>query len=294
MEKTKPLVITFDTNLNENSHRFLKTMSNQNWSFRLIGTDKVWKSFVDRAIHYKNELLIISKKNPKQLCVISDCKDVLCVRIPNLFEEVFKKFNSGIVVSAEVLCAGYSDPNILPKEEFDKFNCEPLFKYWENKGYELNNLPKRKYVNAGLISGYADDLIKMYDWIIQKGKEIKLGDDQVLMGMYMNEHPNLVEMDIDAKLLHTSTFGVSAGYMSENQVDDSPSISQILGRSSFFIHLPGINSGKGNKIIYDMLSLLIDNDFNNKKMLDKFNLQEELIPLNWYSEKNIKRKKIVE
>jgi hypothetical protein len=285
---TKPLVLTFDTNLNENSHRFLKSMTNQGWSFRLIGTDKVWKSFLQRVIEYRTELIKISLENPNQLCVISDCKDVLGLRIPKHFEDIFKTFNCGVVVSGEILCAGYTDYKVLDPEDFKRYNCEPLEKYWESKGYILDSLPMRKYVNAGLICGYVNNLIEMYDWVISKGREIKLGDDQVLMGMYMNEYPQNVEVDVDIKLLHTSTFGVTAGYMSEYQNMDSPTISQILGRGSFFLHIPGINTGRGNKIIYDMISLLIDNDYTNKKLIKDFNITEENIGLDWYMEDKIK------
>ena len=263
-------------------------MTNQGWSFRLIGTDKKWLHFHQRAVDYRDELINISNQNPNQLCVISDCKDVLCVRTPNHFNEIFNTFNSGIVVSAEVLCAGYTEPDILPKEEFKKYNCTPLFKYWRYKGYEVNNLPFRKYVNAGLISGYAKDLVNMYTWIIEKGVEINRSDDQVLMGMYLNEYPELVEMDIDAKLLHTTTFGASAGYMSKLQTNDSPTFSELLGRSAFFIHIPGINPPKGNKVIYDMVSLIVDNNFNNKKILEPYNITEENIGLDWYMEDKIK------
>lgn len=283
----KPLVITMDTNPNENSYRFLKTMVDQEWSFRLIGTDKEWKTFLHRAMDYKDELINISKSNPKKICVISDCKDVLCVRISNKFIEVFETFKSPIVVSGELLCAGHTDPKYLDTEQFKKYNCNPITNFWLSKGYNLDNLPDRKYVNAGLVCGYVEDLINMYDWIITKGVEEKMGDDQILMGKFINENPNLVEVDINAILLHTSVFGPTAGYLNQNQLNDSPTFSEILGRGAFFIHLPNSSSEKGNGMIYKMISLIIDNGFNNKNFIKPYNMVEKNIPLNWYLEKNL-------
>lgn len=279
-----PIVITLDTNLNENSYRFLKSLSDNSWPFRVIGTDKKWKSFLHRTIEYRDELISIQKMNPKQLCVISDCKDVICLRTPNKFKEIFDTFNSNIVVSSELLCAGYSDHTFRHPKDLEKYNCTPILKYWKFKGYSYDNLPIRKYVNAGLISGYVNDLIQMYEWIISKGYEINIYDDQILMGMYINEHPTKIDVDINIKLLHTSVFGASGGYVTKYQIEDSPSIAEILGRTSFFLHLPGLGIGKGNMVIYNIISTIIDSGYNAKTLAELYNIQEETLPLNWCME----------
>ena len=281
---SNPIVITYDTNPNECSYRFMSTLVNQKWDFKLIGTNKVWKSFLHRAIDYRDELINIHKINSNQLCVISDCRDVLCVRIPNKFNDIFESFNTKIVVSGEMLCAGYTDHRQVDKETLNKSNCTPIEGFWKSKGYELNNLPKRKYANAGLLCGYVSDLIEMYSWIIETGVKNGIYDDQILLGKYLNIYPEKIEVDIDAILLHTSVFGPSAGYMGKYQKYDSPSFAEILGRDAFFIHIPGYSIGKGNKMIYDMISLLIDNGFNNEKFIKQYEYDEDLMSTYIYPE----------
>jgi len=274
-----PIVITMDTKPDEYSFRFLKTLVKNNWSFRLIGSDTEWKSFLERVILYRKELQSIA---PDRLCIISDCRDVLCLRSSKSFADAFARFNTNILVSAELLCGGYTDPKFRG-HDLTKYNCEPLYDYWKAKGYEANNLPLRKYVNAGLVAGFAKDLIQMYDWMISKGIEIGENDDQVLMGMYLNAAPEKVVVDIEAKLLHTSTFACTGGYLNKNQAADSPTIAQVLGHSSFFLHLPSISAKKGNYVVYNMLATLIDAGYSHQNLLTIYNIKEEM-PYGWFQE----------
>ena len=272
----EPIVFTMDTSINDSAIRFLKTMTKQKWKYRLIGTDDNWVSFLARAYRYLQEIKIIADITPGRICVIADCRDVLCVRTPLSFNKAFEEFNSGIVVSAEYLCGG--DPN--PKDDSHNVNCVSLHEYWNANGYSddnthtQENIPHRQFVNAGLIAGRAKELVHMYEWIVKTGLREEISDDQVLMGKYINTHPHLVKLDSDIVLLHSSTFGASCGYMVDIQEFDSPTISQILGRSSFFIHLPGAGLGKGNEIVYDMVSILIDAGYTNESILNKYKTTE--------------------
>ena len=266
----EPIVFTMDTSINDGAIRFLKTMTKQKWKYRLIGTDDNWVSFLERAHRYLQEIKIIADITPDRICVIADCRDVLCVRSPLSFKKAFEEFNSGIVVSAEYLCGG--DPE--PKDDSHDVNCVSLHEYWNSNGFTQENIPHRQFVNAGLIAGRAKELTHMYEWIVKTGLEEKITDDQVLMGKYINRHPYLVKLDSDILLLHSCTFGASCGYMVDIQEFDSPTISQILGRSSFFIHLPGAGLGKGSGIVYDMVSILIDAGYTNESILDKYNIAE--------------------
>jgi hypothetical protein len=278
----KPIVITMDTKPDEYSFRFLKTLTKNNWSFKLIGSDTEWKSFIERVILYRKEISLL---DPNIICVVSDCRDVLCFRDSRLFAEAFFKFNHPIVVSSELLCGGYTDPKFR-NHDLKKYNCEPLYEYWDAKGFSSENIPKRRYVNAGLVAGYAKDLLKMYDWMISKGIEIREKDDQVLMGMYLNENPEHVAVDAGAELLHTSTFACTGGYLSRYQKDDSPTIAEILGHSAFFLHLPGLGAKKGNYIVYKMISSIIDLGFSHQDLLDVYDIKEKL-PYDWYQEENL-------
>jgi hypothetical protein len=264
---TEPIVITMDTNPNDEALRFLKTLTTQGWKYRLVGTDEKWVSFLHRSARYLEELKIIAAKTPDRVCVIADCRDVLCVRTPLSFMDAFNTFEKDIVVSGEFLCGG--DP--IPKPGV---NCTDLKPYWESIGYNNEDLPIRRFVNAGLIAGKAGALVQMYLWMVTTGLDNKMYDDQVLMGKYINAHPEAVQFDIDAEMLHTSGFGASCGYISRFQQYDSPSIAEILGRRAFFLHIPGAIEGQGNKIVYDMVSLLIDKGYTNQMMLDTYTISE--------------------
>lgn len=260
---SQPILITMDTAPNEDGLRFLKTLRTNGWKYRLIGTDTDWVNFLHRAAIYLKELVQIESKDPNRICVVADCRDVLCVRSPKSFNEAFNEFGKGIVTSAEILCGGYP----VKRPEL-RGNCEDSTPYWNANGVFGDDIPYRKYVNAGLISGRASDLVKMYDWMVKKGLELSMSDDQVLMGMYINQHPDKVALDVNAEMLHSSTFGASIGYMSDFQQYDSPTIAQLLGRQSFFLHLPGAGQKSGNGLIYEMVSKLIDDGYHSKSLLD--------------------------
>ena len=77
-----------------------------------------------------------------------------------------------------------------------------------------------------------------------------------------------------ATILHTTTYGVGSGlYNIEKQKNDSPTFSELLGSSSYFLHIPGTNASKGQKRIYHLIRELIENE----KLIDLYslyNLQE--------------------
>lgn len=265
---TEPIVLTMDTNLNDEAIRFLKTLTKQGWKYRVIGTDTNWVSFLHRAVRYLEEIKRIATVDPDRICVVADCRDVLCVRTPYAFTDAFNEFDKDIVVSGEIFCGG--DPNPKPG-----VNCVDLTEYWNANGFEGDNIPIRRFVNAGLISGKASALIEMYEWIVKTGVEESMRDDQVLMGKYINAHPDKVQFDVDAEMLHTTTFGASCGYMSYFQPQDSPTIAEILGRGAFFLHIPGSVLGQGNKVVYDMVSMLIDAGYTNQMLLDMYEVPRE-------------------
>lgn len=264
---TEPIVLTMDTNLNDEAIRFLKTLTKQGWKYRLIGTDAKWVSFLHRAARYLEEVKRIAAADPDRLCVVADCRDVICVRTPLSFNQAFNEFGKDIVVSGEIFCGGTPEPK-------PNVNCVDLTEYWNANGFEGDNIPIRRFVNAGLISGKAAALVKMYEWMVKTGVDESMTDDQVLMGKFINAHPTEVQFDIEAEMLHTCTFGASCGYMSYFQKDDSPTIAELLGRGAFFLHIPGAIMGQGNKIVYDMVSLLIDEGYTNQNMLDTYNQPE--------------------
>jgi hypothetical protein len=280
-----PVLISMDTKLTENSFNFIKTLTHREWNFKIIGTNLEWKGFINRMETYLEELKTLDKN---QICILSDARDVLCLRPPTYFNNKFLEFNSNIVVSGEMICGGYSDPKYYEldpnyKNSTKLYNCYPMHNFWKAKGYDINNLPNRKYLNAGLISGYCFALIEMLEWSISKAKEQGIDDDQYVMGMYIDQNPENVTIDIDAELLHSSVFGATGGILNRKQSQDSPTISEILGKSAFFLHLPGCGLTQGNGMVYEMVwNLLKDNKFNNKELLKLYGINE--VKYDWYQE----------
>ena len=241
----EPLVITYDNNPTENTKTFLKSLEKNKWKYNLIGEGEKWEGWITRLIAYKKCLATIPDE---QLVVLSDARDVLCLRGPKAFTKGFNSFNKDIVVSMELLCNGHFDQN----PDLCYTLCRPLTEYW--KHHSITKLPDRKYANNGLVAGRAKALKTYFDWVFEN----KYTDDQLALGLYINKYPDLVGLDINANLLHSSTFGVNAGIQSIHiQKQDSPTFAELFGRAAFFLHVPGCN-GKGQAVVYEYVKRMVD------------------------------------
>ena len=100
--------------------------------------------------------------------------------------------------------------------------------------------------------------------------------------------PQLVELDYNASFLHTSTFGVDGGlYDIDKQKIDSPTFSELLGLSCYFLHIPGVNGSKGQKHVYNTIQDLFANgSFTQNNEMFKLYGIEPSSDLNSYYKKN--------
>lgn len=255
----EPILISYCNseinNTNPCTEIFIKTLTNNNWKYNIIGRGEKWNGFITRIHGYYNYLLTL---DPKQIVVISDAKDVYCLKPPKNFIRDFMQYNKKIVVSMEIFAEGYL--NYLPDKEYVQVTW--IDKYWQMYNIDTSKI-HRKYVNSGLISGYVEELIKFFKWTIDN----KYTDDQKALGAYINTVPELVYADIHAKLLHTTGAFVSGGlYDIPVQNMDSPTISEISGLSSYFLHIPGTTL-RGQKILYYNIGVILT--FLNSKTLPK-------------------------
>lgn len=251
----EPLVISYENDManNQNSQFFKETLEKCGWEYLFIGEGEMWDGFKTKINGYYNCLLNLPSE---KIVVLSDSRDVFCVRSPFYYMEHTKEIlNTQILISTEMFLLGHMNwtENIIEKYKSNDLNYFwqgiPLDKYWNHYG-KTDNLPLRKYVNSGLISGKVENLLKAFKWIIEQN----INDDQLGFSEYTNNFPELVSLDYNAKILHTSTFGVNGGlYDIEEQYKDSPTMSEILGMSSYFLHIPGINISKGQKYIYHLV-----------------------------------------
>jgi hypothetical protein len=112
--------------------------------------------------------------------------------------------------------------------------------------------------------GKVSELLKTYEWIISKN----YSDDQLAFAEYSNIFPNLIHLDYEASILHTSTFAVNGClYDQDRQMHDSPTFAELCGFSSYFLHIPGINGSKGQNYIYKIINNLLNTDAIESKHL---------------------------
>jgi hypothetical protein len=256
-----PLLVSYENNMEntENSLLFKKTLETNNWEYMFIGEGTKWSGFKDKIINY---YICLQNLPEEKIVVFSDSRDVFCLRSPLTFVEYIKSIinSNKIIVSAEMFLIGHMDwpeneiEKCLSKDENFFWQGVPLNKYWTYYN-KLDNLPLRKYVNSGLIIGKVKDLCNVLKWIIDQNYT----DDQLGIANYLNTFPELVELDYNASILHTSTYGVNGGlYDIERQKHDAPTFSELFGMSAFFLHIPGLNGSKGQKYLYETIKKMTE------------------------------------
>ena len=119
----------------------------------------------------------------------------------------------------------------------------------------------RKIVNSGLIAGYAKDICHFCIWALDN----HYTDDQKAFGAYMNAFPDIVYADTNKDVLHTTSSFINVGLQNKNQMEDAPTFAELIGRKSFFLHIPGIGISKGVNHLYENIYNIIEK-FNGKEM----------------------------
>jgi hypothetical protein len=242
---TTPLLVAYDNAPTNETRFFEKTVQSYGWDYTLIGMGETWEGWPTRMKAYRKHLDLLPED---RIVVLSDARDVVCMRGPKAFLEGFRTFGKDMVASMELTCSGQFN---VP-DNFKSTQCVPLGRYWAYHG--IKTLPNRKFVNNGLLAGSVKALKPYFDWILEKG----FTDDQFALGSYVNEFPDRVALDVEALLLHTSTFGVNAGIqLIHVQKTDSPTFAEFFGRGAFFLHIPGTKN-KGQKVIYESVVHMIE------------------------------------
>lgn len=259
----KPMVVSYCNHKKEdkyeNTMNLISTLESNDWDYQIIGEGDKWNGFYSKIIGYRD---FLKEMNPEKIIVLIDAHDVLCVRSSIRYMEHFKKYNKKIVVSMELFAESNMSYN-FNKSYYQTIWLGPYFQYYNIDPEKIVN--KKKYVNSGLISGYARDLYDFLNWSIENNYQ----DDQYALGAYMNLNPEKIYADIHAQLLHTSGFGVNNGLHHEEQINDSVTIAELLGKKAFFIHIPGLNGSKGQKYMYNGLVQCVK-IFHSKKMKELY------------------------
>jgi len=262
---TRPLVVTYDNNPNDYTNRFFKSLETNKWDYISLGNGEEWRGLVNKIIAYHKYVQTLPEN---KVIVLSDARDVVCLRSPKAFMEAFLSFHREIVVSMELLCDG----KFTVKDDYVSDVCVPLTKYWNYNN--ISTLPARKFVNSGLIVGRAGALSRCLEWVLSYMTQSNLNNDQSAFGMYINAFPDRVACDIDASVLHSSVFGVNAGLQNIHiQKEDSPTFAELFGRGAFFLHLPGL-SAKGQHIVYQQVCKSIDMGVCDKQIREPYGYAE--------------------
>jgi hypothetical protein len=194
------------------------------WDVHIVGMGLKWETFRTKMKCYRDAL---RKVNKKQVVVCLDAYDAFCIRDSDGFLSTFYKYETPILISYEPLCA------FTVYNRFFQFGCCPNIDKW--KKFHQVSLSEPIYVNSGCIVGYAGEMYKMFDWILGfKGFSIQ--DDQVGVGMYMNEFPHNVQLDLEDRFVFNDNFSQRL----QINVSHDNQIQMNLRHKPYFLHFPGI------------------------------------------------------
>jgi hypothetical protein len=256
-----PLLITYDNKPDENTHRFVRTLKAHAWEHIMLGEGDVWEGWSTRMKAYRSCLAALPDD---KVVILSDARDVICVRGSKAFMKAYASYKKDIVVCMELTCGGKFD---VP-DDFNCVQCVPLARYWKFHG--ITEQPRRKFVNNGLLAGTVRALRELLEWSIANG----FVDDQLALGSYVNAFPDRVALDVEAHLLHTTSFGFNAGIQSIHvQKHDSPTFAELFGRGAFFLHMPG-SSGKGQSVVYNTVAKFVDGGIHDRMLREPYGYAE--------------------
>jgi hypothetical protein len=239
----EPLVISFDNQPTADTAYYRHTLENNSWQYMIVGGGMKWDGCRTRMNAYKT---VLGALPANKVVVLTHARDVFCLRGANKFLDAYKSYGKSIVASMELMCDGAFETT----DRDAHTQCQPLTQYWSRVGA----IPDRRFVNNGLVCGTVAALRDFLAWALDN----KYTDDQFAMGNYMNTFPDRVAADCDARLLHTSVFGVNAGLQcAPKQSADSPTFAELFGRGAFFLHLSDKRYA-GVGVVYDFVKAVLE------------------------------------
>jgi glycosyl transferase family 25 len=248
-----PLVIAYDNAPTENTNVFIKTLESNHWEYMIVGQGDKWEGWLTRLKKYKEVLEALPKD---KVVVLSDARDVFCVRDSCVFMDGFEALNHSnkLIVCGEMICDGRFIEDYDSSKPAVQNKC--LDNYWKHHGCAP---PLRQFVNNGLVCGRVSALLEYFNWT----QTSSIKDDQLLLAMYTDLFPDKIVLDSDLGLFHSSVFGHNAGMIHPRaQTVDAPTIATLAGRSVFFLHIPGLRF-KGQQRLYDTIKQVLMNGYSD-------------------------------
>lgn len=242
----KITVLACATDYNERLVNFQSSFKKYSgWDVRLLGMGTTWKSFRTKMECYHSALQKIDRN---QIVVCLDAYDVFCVRDSQNFIQKFLAYQSPIVIGYE------TNTCFTIYNKYIKLGVCPSINTWK----KFHNIQDNIHVNSGCIIGYAIEILKMFEWILNY-KDFVVYDDQIGVGFYMNNFPHKVKIDIHDKFIINDTFGTQRQVSLVNgsiTIDNDPAL------KPFFLHFPGLfwNHRKKYKNNYYLVAYYMNND----------------------------------
>jgi len=200
--------------------------------YHVMGIGETWGGWPHRMKSYRLAAAKIAQKDPAGVVVCMDAYDALSVRSGEGLMSTFKSFGKQLVLSLESECMG---------------NCVPIREWWNTHGSPHLVLagitdgipPADRYVNGGLLMGYANAVKELYDWMLLTGQN----DDQRGLARYALLNPQLWAPDVAKKIFKNKVYGA--------QLTDQ----DLNSKGVYFAHFPGMRDWSGAG--YDRTALAV-------------------------------------
>lgn len=244
------------TNKNTQVHQFLESFNaHSGWDVRIVGIGEGWRSYRTKMGCYRDALREVNKE---QVVVCLDAYDAVCIQDSRGFLETFHSYGTPILVGYEPFCCFTLYNRLL------QVGCCPDIGQW--KSYHKIQQHDPIYVNSGCIVGYAGEVYHMLDWILNY-PHFSIRDDQVGVGIYMNESPHKVKLDLENRVVFNDNFGerLPVRIIENNRLEIG------LPHKPFFLHFPGIKYRDKKTNYQTICSVLLDKEIPLHETIPKTN-----------------------
>jgi len=184
------------------------------YKYKVVGQGEKWHNFIDNKIKKPLEYLKTVKQKYK-IIIFTDVFDVMACQGPETLIEKFKETGKRICIGMENVCFSVC--------------CIPL---------TVDSLKNQtmKYVNSGFYIGYTQDIIDMWQSILEYGDK----DDQRCIAKYINQHPEKFHFDCNSDFVGNIHIFSSKYFKWQNGIVRSD-FANDAGRPCF-LHFPGSNN----------------------------------------------------
>lgn len=194
----------------------LESLNKYGYQHTVLGLGEQFGGWRHRMQKYRDAASDLAKIDSDALVVCMDAYDAISLRSSAGLVETFETFGKPLVLSLEKVCMG---------------NCVPIDDWWKNEGSQhlgpKGRLPKDRYVNGGLLMGYAWAVRDLYDWMLKRGER----DDQRGLGSYALAHRQQWAPDVNGKIFRNKLWG------------DTLTEEDLTGQGIYFAHFPGLGWG---------------------------------------------------